>query len=219
MIPVLVPWRTDNGARAEVWDSIRMMWELNGFTDIVTHPGAETGPFNRSAALNGAAELVGDWEIAILADADSWVPRHQIEQAIVMAHRTGLLAAAHNGIWQSVDHAWRQVGRPVRGAQSAILAIRRDLWDAVQGFDERFIGYGYEDRAFWHACNIAAGKPLRADGPVWHLDHGTRDALLTLRKADDAQLEANRILAKRYLDCPDLDHLRDLITERTQVDA
>jgi hypothetical protein len=178
--------------------------------------GPLDGPFNRSAAINEAAHAAGDWQVAIIADCDSWVPRTQVEQAIVMAQHTGRLVIAHDGIWQSRDRDWNIIEQ-VRGSQSGVLAIRRDLWDTVAGFDERFIGWGHEDRAFHHACLIAGGKPLRVPGPITHLEHGAKATSLALR--GDAQFEANRALARRYLDCPDVAALAGLIAERATVDT
>ena len=214
-IPVLVPWRTDNGPREKVWDTLKPSWIEHH--RVIEGSGPTSGPFNRSAALNQAANDAGDWDLAILADADSWVPRYVVEQAFLMARHSGRLVFAHNGVWQSVDAEWKPVGKPVRGAASSILVIDRELWERVGGFDERFVGYGYEDRAFAHACLVAGGKPLRVEDPnawVRHLDHESRDTFTELRQAQDVQLEANRALASRYLNCPDIEALNALIAER-----
>jgi hypothetical protein len=43
----------------------------------------------------------------------------------------------------------------------------------VEGFDEQFIGWGYEDNAFAVACETFGGPVVRLPGPLWHLHHAT----------------------------------------------
>jgi predicted glycosyltransferase involved in capsule biosynthesis len=54
---------------------------------------------------------------------------------------------------------------------SGVLAVPRALWDAVGGFDERFVGWGFEDLAFWSACTALAGGFERIPGRMIHLWH------------------------------------------------
>lgn len=53
---------------------------------------------------------------------------------------------------------------------SCCIAIRRDAWDTVGGFDERFVGWGHEDTAFAAATAWYAGW-ARVDGDVLNLWH------------------------------------------------
>lgn len=93
---VLVPWRADNGQRSDIWAYTRkQIWGLR-------HPGwpivegvAPDGPFNRSAAINAAAETAGDWDVAVIADSDTFTERRSLLRAVDAAVRypTRLLLA------------------------------------------------------------------------------------------------------------------------------
>jgi hypothetical protein len=60
--------------------------------------------------------------------------------------------------------------REGRNAVSGVIVVPRRVWDAVDGFDEGFVGWGWEDIAFARACELAGGIE-RVDGPAWHLNH------------------------------------------------
>jgi predicted glycosyltransferase involved in capsule biosynthesis len=53
--------------------------------------------------------------------------------------------------------------------------VPRNIFEQVGGFDEKFVGWGGEDNAFWHSCKIVSGEPLRIDGFVYHLWHEKAD--------------------------------------------
>ena len=46
------------------------------------------------------------------------------------------------------------------------------MWETVGGFDESFIGWGYEDDAFRAALDVMVGKSLRLRGcNLYHMWH------------------------------------------------
>ena len=180
--PVLVPRRLDNGPRDEIWKRLQLdVWDkpywnvVEGFDDAPT-------PFNRSAALNRAAELAGDWDIAIIADADSVVPEARLNDAIEIAQLNQKLVIPHSR-WVNVevDEAakfiagyallWKKDRIKYNTTVSSVLVVPRTVWDAVNGFDERFVGWGWEDTAFMHAVDVITGGHIRLEGDVYHLDH------------------------------------------------
>jgi glycosyltransferase involved in cell wall biosynthesis len=190
-IPVLVPRRADHGERDALWRHVRQLyWDaMPGFT--VVEGAHEEGPFNRSAAVNAAAAAAGDWELAVIADSDSWVGRLQLRDAIALARRTGRMVAAFDQVCElaapttrrlleeralSLEDGWatekvRTEQQDPTTVQSTMLVVPRRVWDAVGGFDEGFIGWGCEDNAFWRSVELIAGAPLRVPGPAWHLWH------------------------------------------------
>jgi hypothetical protein len=72
--------------------------------------------------------------------------------------------------------------------------VPRGLFESVDGFDERFAGWGYEDRAFFYACRTFGGLTLRVPGPAYHLWHQPAAE----RQAAVGPRSANRLLGARY---------------------
>jgi hypothetical protein len=179
---VLVPYRPDGGHRDRIWTYLqRTVWH-NKHIRVGEHTD---GPFNRAKALNSAADC--DWDVAVIADADTWVPDRQLDSAILTAKATGKLVAAFNAVVElsrpattdilhgrtllTDSHTTDRIRLKDSETQSSMLAITRTLWDRCGGFDERFSGWGAEDQAFWHTATILAGEPGRTAGNAYHLWH------------------------------------------------
>lgn len=206
-IVVLVPYRPDGGHRDHLWNYLqRCYWKPLGWPIIQGRHN--TGPFNRSAAINDAARTAGDWDIAVIADADTWVPPANLKEAIALT-TSGLLVSALTSVVElSLDctHALlRNAGHVDIGdfgfdrvrvdelaTQSSMIVITRTLWDHIGGFDEQFIGWGGEDNAFWKAATILAGTPLRIDGCAFHLWHEPAANINTRRRDPEYLRNLNR---------------------------
>jgi len=142
------------------------------------------GPFNRAAAINHAAAQC-DWGVAVVIDADTFTPATQMEHAVKLASEPWRLVAAFTHVIELSRSASDKylAGKASFGeggirrrdsaltVQSSALAVHRSLFDRVGGFDDKFVGWSAEDNAFWRACTLHAGDPLRVDGPVYHLWH------------------------------------------------
>lgn len=199
---VIVPYRPDHGHRDRLWAFLRdTYWP--GF-DVVVGEHSD-GPFNRSAAINRAADR--DWDIAVIADADTWVPRKQLSHAVWTCRVTGRLTAAFTDVVELTqpttdDILNKKIGlddsfgcvrvrrRPLE-TQSSMLVVSRPLWDAVAGFDEQFVGWAGEDNAFWKACTLHGGEPHRIPGNAYHLWH-------TPAQRSHPDYDANQTLWRRY---------------------
>lgn len=185
----LVPRRDDNGPRDRLWRVCRARWEAL-FPDWPIVEGYHTeGPWNRSAAINEAARLAGDWDVAVVIDADVMVDRRQAQEAVDTAIRTGKVTFAHHGWRELTEQATQRIlSRPnsVMGpllnveptdvrketpiSWSCCLAVPRAVWDALGGMDERFRGWGGEDTAFSAALQGLHGWE-RVEGVVTNLWH------------------------------------------------
>jgi hypothetical protein len=208
-VAVLVPRRADHGRRDTLWAFVADWWAKN-HRDFAVHEGHhEDGPFNRSAAINAAAAAAGDFDVAIVADADSFCGQQQITAAIDLAATTGRMTLAYdrfnylsremsdrvmagfNGMWE-VGVEWS-----LPGTCSSMVVTPRALWDAIGGFDEGFVGWGMEDVGASLAMQAIGGGLERIPGPVWHLHHTPS----TENSHTSPQWQANVKRMRRYEAC------------------
>jgi hypothetical protein len=217
---ILVPRRADNGHRDGLWKYCKDFWGNLGL-EIVEGDHLE-GPFNRSAAVNAAAKNAGEWDTALVIDSDILVDPHNVHHAISLAETTGrqvfpfrdyhalnnkgaeLVMAGNKGNWKPYIRA------SYRDNRSACFVIPRTTWDQVGGFDERFIGWGFEDVAFAFACNQAAGNYLRLAGDLWHLWH----PISAENNHNSPRYLANRDLCARYAELFTWDDMKALLSEK-----
>lgn len=189
---ILVPIRRGFEDRDRIWDFCRP-WVEARFPDwpvVEGHHNAEEGLFNRAAALNRAAATAGDWDVALIIDADVIFDPADAREAVQMAHDTGQMVLPYElrfdldsrgtemvlaGDTPNLgDRAWdRHIAHTYRNQVSGVFAIARPLWDAMEGFDEKFRGWGGEDNAAAAAAQTFGGPLLRLPGAVWELHHAS----------------------------------------------
>ncbi len=179
---VCVPYRPADEQRVRNWDYVRAWWE--GWEVYTGDSGTEA--FSCGSSRNRASEAAGDWDVAIFTDADVVPGSHaQMLTAINTAKVTGSFVIAYSELRYlapletervcagHVDLGKAKIKRAIGQTWINTFAIRRDLWDQVRGFDERFVGYGPEDIAFYKAAATLGGAE-RNPGPLYHLDHPER---------------------------------------------
>lgn len=161
IVSVLIGWRSDDPNRVRLWEYCRPLWEklVADADDVelcVADDGVESGPFSRSVAFNRAAvKATGDvlitWgadmlpDLAAIRDAArvaagyGWSFVFDASAAFTPEQTDAVLSGADPGGQRPLVSG---------GDVPGILAVRRDVWDAAGGMDERFgTGYGYEDCA------------------------------------------------------------------------
>lgn len=218
MTVVAVPHKPDFGHRDQLFTHLKdHYWDTIGFEVLV---GRNTDdPFNRCAAINTALDT--DWQVAVIADGDTWVPQSQLHKAVMIARITKRLVAAFDAVVELDRDTTTGIlaGRiPLAGSfgatkvrtrdietQSSMLVITRGLWDRVGGMDERFQGWGGEDNAFWHACRLHGGEPHRTPGNAYHLWHPPATG-----KQGGIQYKRNLNLWGRYHSCSTVEELQQL---------
>lgn len=214
-VAILVPWRPGNSERQKLWDFTRAWWQRDHPTwTIHEAPGPLDGPFNRSAAINEAARAAGDWDVAVIIDADVIANADAVRNGVDIAQATGQMVVTHDervmlskvGARKVLDGyrgSWRapaMVERVWLDSVSCSVVASRQLWDLVGGFDELFVGWGREDTAFRIAAETLTGKPLiRLSSELFHLWHPeSPDARKTspIRKANEQRHQ--RYVAARW---------------------
>lgn len=210
--PILVGLRlTDRALHADYrrrnWGYARARWEAQLGWPI--HEGHyDDEPFSLARASNLAAAQAEPWDVAFYVGADFILDDgSQAEAAIWKALHTGQLVFAHDTLVQleaDETEALIEAG-PVaapsaagirhRNTFSGALAIPRPLWQKVGGFDERFVGWGWDDISFWAACETLGGGFQRVAGTMYHLWHPRSRA----ENEDSPEHPDNEVLGRRYL--------------------
>lgn len=180
-VRIVVPRLADGAERDRLWEYCRAHWcsELPEHEIFEGHHEGDR-PFNRSAAINRAAE--GEWDVAVILDSDAIVDADQVRAGVDLAAETSELVLPYklrNMLSQKgtkeilsgyVGNWGHWVTDRERNRVSCCVVVPRALWDEVGGFDERFEGWGGEDEAFHAACAVMGGV-RRTDGALWHLWH------------------------------------------------
>ena len=225
----LVPRRADNGHRDKLWAWCRRRWETI-FPDIPIIEGHhEEGPFNRSAAINRAARAAGEWDLAIVIDSDVFLRQSQVQAAIYLAAQTGKVTWAHRR-WRGIREDWskrivadkRDLGPELERVEdmdvwvertnpiswSCCFVVPRAVYDDAGGFDERFVGWGFEDLA-WQSLVVGLYGFERIEGDVIHLWHPRSEERIILGESAATASQdyvTNGRLGRRYMYALRRDH-------------
>jgi hypothetical protein len=231
-VAFLVPRRRDHGPRDLVWDYCRRRWQ-RFMPDVEVFEGHhDKGPFNRSRAVNLAAEAAGDWDIGIVIDSDILLSISQARRAIETAQRTGRVTWGHRR-WRGVrqdatetivaDRHNHDLDMPAELDRDALdlivertnplswscfIAMPRAVFDDMGGFDERFRGWGFEDMAFQSVIAGLYGHE-RIEGDVVHLWHPRSEERIKLGYTRDTatpEYVMNARLGRRYMVALRRDH-------------
>lgn len=222
-VVVLIPRRADHGRRDQIWGWVKNRWSEE--VDWPVYEGHDDGPgkFNRSLAINRAAEKAGDWDVAVIADSDTFCGTKQLVEAVEGA--TG-----DCGFWLAYDiyaYLTRQMSDKIMkgfvgnwhdgveftmtGTCSSMVVVERSVWDEVGGFDPGFVGWGFEDVAFSHACQTMGNGLRRTHGHVWHLHHPSSPE----NSHRSPEWKANRARMMQYQEAAyDEPRMRKLLAER-----
>lgn len=214
-VAILVPRRRGFPDRDRLWAFARTWW-ANDFPDwpiIEGHHEEHEGPFNRSRAINRAAALAGDWDAAVIIDADVLCDPHAVRHAVDLAvqsngpvlayHERGQLSRqgtekvmdGYTGSWRPLVKVKSTYGGFLYDACSSAVCVSRPLWDAVGGFDETFVGWGWEDVAFRVACETVSGRDMaKIASTAWHLWHVVSSG----NNKAEPTFQANRARGERY---------------------
>lgn len=212
-VSILIPFRSDGAEREVVFRRV-LQTTLDEWPDTQVLWGDNKGSFNRSASRNALAfEAAG--RILVFLDADSWVPPDQIAEAV---RRIGtsqgawcfpfdryyaLSPSGSTQVWmnqipeEGPDYEFVFPGPdPVDRPPSVggCLVVDKSTFFGVHGYDERFIGWGEEDRAIFLALKTLVHPEVRIPGDLYHYWHPHPDE----ECFDQPHFRANQALCNRY---------------------
>lgn len=213
---VIIPWRGGDPDRESAAKYVEWWVAQSGYPWMQVDSKHDT--FSRAASKNrGARSAPGD--VLIFNDADMIITHQAYRDMAEMAYESGKLVIGYveycaldkphseriyRGDFPDPFDAPRTVSN-VAFSLGGIIAVRRDVFAEVGGYDERFQGWGNEDFAFAISCATVAGPWLRIEGPALHFFH--EHATLYV---DEDQLRANAELLGRYNQIENLDGLREV---------
>jgi len=205
---VLIPWRGGEVHRERNKAFVVDYYAALGLPIFLGDSGHER--FNRGASRNAAATAAGDWDVALIADADCVADLDAVRGALQLAEQTGKLVIAHDDFWRLSDkgtaklirHPERYLDDPRqvvhlmidtrlwRGYMpSGALAISRDSFEKIGGYAS-IPTWGYEDSLFLEDARREVGVD-REPGWMWHLWHPRETGTV-------AERELNRRIAQEH---------------------
>lgn len=190
---ILVPYRSDNGGRRD---------ELYGFVDkwlrhyhhryTIYLGESPDGPFNRGAAINDAARAAGEWDFAIVHDADTLIHPPNLQRSVshVVQHPSRIVYPFSSYIYCDEQSSTYILSHPespwficpeshssegfrttVRHHHvSGAMVMSRAAYEAVGGFIE-LEGWGAEDLIMHALFTTFVGDAHWVDGGAYHLWH------------------------------------------------
>lgn len=180
-----------------------------------------SAPFNRSRAYNRGALISAGASVLMFHEADIVVPIPQLTEAIKLAAlRDGLVvpftdynylsAPSTRAVWKGAQVTSCVPARTMNNGRSvgAVNVVSASTLRSAGRFDEKFTGWGFDDRAMEIAFRVATKRNTRfVSGVAWHLWHvpgwqaGGRFAGGTERVAPEEQraTDGNRQRYRAYL--------------------
>jgi hypothetical protein len=188
-VSVLFPINTDQGPRGKAFKWVKQFYETAlPEVEICLGKVDENKPFSRSEAINVAAAKATR-EIFAIADTDIIFDPLLFEKSIKLLENHAWVLPFNKALnitqecteqllfqspkWPITSnveaHERTQIG------WGLMNFIRREHFEKVGGFDERFIGWGGEDDAFASSVNCVCGSSYRLDYTAYHLWHPSGD--------------------------------------------
>ena len=159
-LAVLIPYRPDTPQRERIQATTSRLWAHTGLQVVYADDGL-TGPlFSFSRAVNRARREV-DADCLLVYNCDALPLPIESLQRIGDELAAGLpWTAIFDGQQRFTEQQTERllVGEkpedvgPAAGSiamgREALIGIRADVFDGLRGYDERFVGWGWEDLAF-----------------------------------------------------------------------
>lgn len=189
-ISILIPFRSDHGPREKAFQWVLRFYEKIFPNVEICIGNCNTELFSRSIAINNAAKKATR-DIFVIADADMIYNPKSIELSIPLLENNAWVIPYTRVIDISQKSTQNLLAtEPVWPINIKLEAIEKQLttkkgilprgglnvvsrtnFEAVGGFDERFLGWGAPDDAFCFAMDTLCGKHIRLKMNLFHLWH------------------------------------------------
>lgn len=220
---ILIPWRSDDGGRRDKLYAHVQKWLIHLHPEWPQQEGTSSeGPFNRGEAINDAALKAGDWEVAVIHDADTIAEPQTLKKAVSRVKETGGTVYPYStylyldrpstnrlldgSSWMvAPEHQSDGFTRSVRYHHcSGISVMHREAYEAIGGFIE-LSGWGAEDQVVNVLLNTYSLAPEWLEGGAWHLWHAQHrnDPSDELQEANHDVLAQVSVLAGRPMEMRD----------------
>lgn len=180
---VIIPWRDAGCIFRKKHFQFLLQYYSEQFDVVI---GNNEGDFNRSAARNAGVELI-DSEVAVIIDADNYIPHQQIWDAIKIASKRDVLVKPfqefgyltesstdsfyHVQEMPFIDFHPDFIQPPENDFTGGAYVMKKSLWQKLGGMDEGFVGWGAEDDAFHLLCKKHRINIKYVGGYDYHLYH------------------------------------------------
>ncbi|SDJ53183.1 glycosyltransferase family 2 protein [Salimicrobium halophilum] len=207
-VSVLFPFLSEDRNRSEGFRWVKAFYKkMIPEAELCIGEGrCQSDLFSKAKAINHAAEqATGD--IYVIADSDIVYDPALLPKAVALLedhpwvipyHRIHYLSKRCTKELLQEAPAWPlptdvDAHTPNKRKQGGINIVRKECFDRVLGFDERFCGWGGEDEAFVHAMNAVWGKYVRVDADIYHLWHSRGKTA-----SGNPYYQENKLLHARY---------------------
>lgn len=215
MSPVIwVPWRPSRD-RLPLLNAVLPTIRATGYPVVFGDSGHH--PFSIANTWNQCAERSPrGWDVAVRWGADFMIPAADQIHAAVDATADAPYVHAFQQVTKLTMRETtlylrtgvvprRDDPRPFGG----VSAVTREAFEAVGGYDPRFVGWGHEDRAFRHSLQVLCGPTASVPGRMVMLRHPGR-----AHRPQDSyykRQDQNWALFREYERITDPDELEDHI--------
>ena len=212
---VIIPFRPDSPERSDALGWVKRRWKQRGCVPIISTDRNEH-PWCKAAAIDHAIKFLSRGEMPeqiIIGDADCWTDRIGKDTVPLLnewhdwgtPHRRVVRLSREYTRQIIVNDEWPELDRsnveewPYTALRAAggVVILKREVWDRVP-MDPRFLGWGFEDIAWWYALRTLVGIPWRGKADLFHLWHPRQESMDRTERSINGN-PANAELAERYI--------------------
>lgn len=140
-------------------------------------------PFEAGSSRNIGVELAKDYDVLVVADADVIVDINSMKECIELANDSEYIYTPFSRtVYISLEDTPRVIDgsvsiedavKYVSGSNcSGMLIAKPTVFKSLYGWDEKFIGWGYEDTALHYTHQVFLGSDYkRVGGDIFFLNH------------------------------------------------